>query len=211
MKERCNLYFLSILEVCILVETVHKIIARRGRIWGKKWKFAWGNILGGEMEYYELTAANRIEGGRMMKRRHNRQGRIMIMWRRRGEWKVELKWKEGDRSVLCMDWGRRSRGWEWKRARGERMMNKRVGGNVSVDGIWIRNESGISTRKWWLLIMEVREMKNEYIIARKELWEEIIESVWFCVEMSDIVCFLVDNGNTTNEQETTTINWDLLW
>ena len=22
------------------------------------------------------------------------------------------------------------------------------GGNVSVDGIWIRNESGISTRKW---------------------------------------------------------------
>ena len=85
------------------------------------------------------------------------------------------------------------------------------GGNVSVDGIWIKNESGISTRKWWLLIMEVREMKNEYIIARKELWEEITESVWFCVEMSDIVCFLVDNGNTTNEQETTTINWDLLW
>ena len=79
MKERCNLYFLSILEVCILVETVHKIIARRGRIWGKKWKFAWGNIQGGEMEYDELTAANRIGGGRMMKRRHNRRGRNMIM------------------------------------------------------------------------------------------------------------------------------------
>ena len=51
----------------------------RGQTWGKKWKFAWGNIQGGEMEYDELTAANRIGGGRMMKRRHNRRGRNMII------------------------------------------------------------------------------------------------------------------------------------